>query len=258
MLYFFILAHQSDFDVVWPRGTISKTILAPWSERLKELGASIWTSTRLIDVVVKEDHVTQIVTKNNLGLEQNHDVDAVVFAVGISGMQSVLRTSTTLGARPEFRNTNNLSSIDVMAVRIYFDRKIQIEFASNACFGFQETTGWTYFNLNAIHDEFRDSNTTVIEANFYHSNQMMPMADEDVLEDVMKMLRVAEPSAFKRVVVEDFVVVRVPRGVTRKLLDLIDMRLDGLIISYTALTASHFLSSSLFSQTFYRALTSTS
>ncbi len=153
--------------------------------------------------------------KNAAGLEEAIDADAVVFSVGISGLQRIVSLSKQLAKRSEFRNTLNLASIDVMAVRIYFDRKINVEFASNACFGFHETTGWTYFDLNSLHDEYRDAPKTVIEADFYHSNQMMPMHDRDVVDAVLKMLKVAE-KAFAAAEVDDYVVVRVPRGVTRK------------------------------------------
>eukprot|EP00737_Agarophyton_chilense_P001975 gb/GEZJ01002233.1/.p1 GENE.gb/GEZJ01002233.1/~~gb/GEZJ01002233.1/.p1 ORF type:complete len:557 (+),score=70.08 gb/GEZJ01002233.1/:5748-7418(+) len=212
MLYFFILAHQADFDVVWPRGTVGTKIFAPLVDRIRFHGGNIRTSTRLKDVVIDNNKITKIVTTKD-GSESVLAVDAVVFAVGISGLQGILRNSKTLASRKDFRNTNNLSSIDVMAVRLYFNRKIRIEFDSNACFGFDETTGWTYFNLNAIHDEFKDAEKTVIEADFYHSNQLMPMEDTEIVEEVRRRLCVAERT-FKGAEVEDYVVVRVPRGVT--------------------------------------------
>lgn len=215
MLYFFILAHQSDFDVVWPRGTVGSMIFHPLVQRIREQGGEIRTSTRLKNVHVEDDRVVQLLTTGSDGLEETISVDAVVFSVGISGLQGIVRNSKTLAAREEFRNTSNLGSIDVMAVRLYFDRKIRVEFASNACFGFDSSTGWTYFHLNAIHDEFKDWETTVIEADFYHSNQLMSMDDRDIVEEVRGRLCTAEGS-FKGAKVEDFVVVRVPRGVTRK------------------------------------------
>lgn len=214
MLYFFILAHQADFDVVWPRGTVGSLIFAPLVERIKSLGGEVRTSTRLKDVVSQGDKISGIITTSPDGSETTEEVDAVIFSVGISGLQGILRSSKTLSSRREFRNTNNLSSIDVMAVRLYFDRKIRVEFDSNACFGFDPSTGWTYFNLNAIQDEFRDAEKTVIEADFYHSNQFMPMDDADIVEEVRKRLCVAE-GTFKGAEVDDYVVVRVPRGVTR-------------------------------------------
>lgn len=215
MLYFFILAHQADFDVVWPRGTVGRLIFDPWVTKMEQNGVTIRTSTRLSDVVESDNEINQIVLQTRSGEEETLDVDAVIFAVGISGLQRIVSTAPTLAARSEFRNTMNLSSIDVMAVRIYFDRKIYIEFPSNACFGFHETTGWTYFDLSKIQDEHKGATNTVIEADFYHANQMMPMADKDVVDKVFKMLCTAE-SSFQGAEVDDFVVVRVPRGVTRK------------------------------------------
>lgn len=219
MLYYFILAHQGDFDVVWPRGTVGNLIFAPLVDRIQQQGGVVRTGTRLVDVKVDDnDKVTHIVTSptnNTAGAESTQEVDAVVFSVGISGLQAIVRNCNALSARREFANVSNLGAVDVMAVRLYFDRKVRIEFDSNACFGFDDSTGWTYFNLNAMHDEFQPADKTVIEADFYHSNQLMPMADELVVEEVVRRLCVAE-GTFKGAVVEDYVVVRVPRGVTRK------------------------------------------
>lgn len=219
MLYFFILAHQADFDVVWPRGTVGKLIFGPLVEQIERNGGVVRTGTRLVDMKLHGRSVSQIVTSDKNGVKVTEEFDAVVFAVGISGMQGILRGCQTLACRPDFRNVANLAAIDVMAVRLYFDRKIRIEFDSNACFGFDDTTGWTYFNLNAIHDEFRDAEKTVIEADFYHSNQFMPMSDELIVEELLGRLCIAE-GTFKGATIEDFVVVRVPRGVTRTFLDL--------------------------------------
>lgn len=44
--------------------------------------------------------------------------------------------------------------------------QISIPKPSNACFGFDSTTGWTFFDLNELHDEYRDEPGTVVEADF--------------------------------------------------------------------------------------------
>lgn len=218
MLYYFILAHQADFDVVWPRGTVSKVIFSPLVDRICGNGAEVRTSTRLIDVVADHTGVSKIVTKSSdpsgPGDAVTDEVDALIFAVGISGLQGIVRGSPTLSSKKEFANVANLTSIDVMAVRLYFDRKIRIEFDSNACFGFDESTGWTYFNLNAIHDEFKDADKTVVEADFYHSNQFMPMTDKLIIDEVYRRLCIAE-GTFRDANIEDFAVIRMPRAVTR-------------------------------------------
>ena len=37
---------------------------------------------------------------------------------------------------------------------------------SNACFGFDTTTGWTFFDLNTLHDEYKNETGSVVEADF--------------------------------------------------------------------------------------------
>jgi uncharacterized protein with NAD-binding domain and iron-sulfur cluster len=221
MLSFFILHSTPAFDVVWPRGTVSSLIFSPWVKRLESLGVTIKTSSRVSDLVSSENDEDVIggvmySAGSPDGPVESMDTDAVIFAVGISGMQNIVRSSKTLASRAQFRNTMNLSAIDVVAVRLYFDRLIKIEFASNACFGFPEHesgTGWTYFDLNEIHDEFRDANKTVIEADFYHANQYLAAPDDEIIAEVLGMLRKAEAS-FIGATVEDYSVVRIPRGVT--------------------------------------------
>jgi len=36
------------------------------------------------------------------------------------------------------------------------------------------------FDLQALHDEYRNEPGTVIEADFYHANQFLPLSDEIV------------------------------------------------------------------------------
>lgn len=48
MLYFFILAHQADFDVKWCRGTTGEMIFKPWVERIEENGAKVLVERRVL------------------------------------------------------------------------------------------------------------------------------------------------------------------------------------------------------------------
>lgn len=43
--------------------------------------------------------------------------------------------------------------------------QVKIPNASNACSGFDEF-GWTFFDLNIIHDEHKDDPVTVLQADF--------------------------------------------------------------------------------------------
>ncbi|MFM7795005.1 MAG: FAD-dependent oxidoreductase, partial [Microcystis panniformis] len=122
MLYYFILAHQADFDVVWCRGTVGKKIFKPWCEHITSLGGKLLTNKRVSDLRVDDSgKVTGVICDS-----ETFEADAVIFAVGISGMQKIVANSAALQKRREFRNLMNLGAIDVLAVRLWCDRKINI------------------------------------------------------------------------------------------------------------------------------------
>ncbi|MBD1895049.1 FAD-dependent oxidoreductase [Coleofasciculus sp. FACHB-129] len=209
MLYYFILAHQPDFDVVWCRGTVGEMIFRPWVERIEQAGGKLLANRRVSDVIVDSNNQATAVVCG----DEVFEADAIIFAVGISGMKKIISGSPSLQNRKEFRDIHNLGAVDVLATRLWFNRKINIPRPSNACFGFNATTGWTFFDLNAIHDEYRDEPGTVIEADFYHANQFLPLNDEEIVSLVQQDLATCIP-AFRDAKVIDSSVIRLPRAVT--------------------------------------------
>lgn len=145
--------------------------------------------------------------------EQVFDADAVVLAVGITGMKKIVAGCPTLRQRREFRNLQNLGAIDVLATRLWFDRKLTMTHPSNACFGFHPTTGWTFFDLNTLHDEYRDEPGSVIEVDYYHANQWLHLDDEEVLPIVQANLAGCIPEAGAARLI-DASVVRLPQAVS--------------------------------------------
>ncbi|NEP07153.1 MAG: NAD(P)-binding protein [Okeania sp. SIO2G4] len=209
MLYYFILAHQPDFDVVWCRGTVGEMIFKPWVENIENLGGKVLTKQRVTDLIVDDNgKATKVVCE-----DQIFEADAVIFAVGISGMKKILAGSEALQSRQEFRNINNLGGVDVLGTRLWFDRKISIPRASNACFGFDTTTGWTFFDLNALHDEFRHEPGTVVEVDFYHANQFLPLSDGEIIKMVQTYLATCIPEFIEAEIIDQSVV-RVREAVT--------------------------------------------
>ncbi len=209
MLYYFILAHQPDFDVRWCRGTVGEMIFRPWVEQIEKASGRILANHRVTDVRVGADNEIDAVICD----DQVFEADAVIFSVGITGMKKIVAQSAVLRSRPEFRNLSNLNGIDVLAARLWFDRKIDIPLPSNACFGFHETTGWTFFNLNALHDEYEDEPGTVVEVNYYHANQLLNLSDEQVIPLVQKDLAGCIPD-FGSAKVTDHSVIRIRQGVS--------------------------------------------
>jgi len=215
MLYYFILAHQPDFDVVWCRGTVGEQIFQPWVMQIEQAGGRVLTQRRVTDVILKpqaEENAQPQVTGVVCG-DERFEADAVIFAVGVTGMQKIVSHSSVLRQFPEFCNVMNLSAIDVLATRFWFDQRVSVPLPSNACFGFDNTTGWTFFDLNALHDEWKHEPGSVIEADFYHANQLLPMDDEHILAKVHRDLATCVPE-FRNAKVIDSSVVRLPKAVT--------------------------------------------
>ncbi len=215
MLYYFILAHQPDFDVVWCRGTVGDMIFRPWVQQIEQAGGRVLTQRRVTDLLVDavpngnaKPRVTGVVCGGEV-----FEADAVIFAVGVTGMQKIVSNSSVLRQFPEFCNLMNLGAIDVLATRLWFDRKVKVPLPSNACFGFDATTGWTFFDLNTLHDEWQDEPGSVIEADFYHANQLLPMDDQEMIAKVHRDLTTCVPQ-FRDAKVIDSSVVRLPKAVT--------------------------------------------
>jgi uncharacterized protein with NAD-binding domain and iron-sulfur cluster len=209
MLYYFILAHQPDFDVVWCRGTVGERIFQPWVERIEQLGGRVLTNRRVVDFELNAQGEVSAV----LCPQERFEADAVISAISISGLKKIVQGGSVLQRYPEFCNLNNLNSIDVLATRLWFDRQVRVPLPSNACFGFDATTGWTFFDLNSLHDDYGEEPGSVIEADFYHANQLLPMSDDQVIRKVQADLATCL-SDFHSAKVIDASVVRVPQGVT--------------------------------------------
>ena len=67
-----------------------------------------------------------------------------------AGMKKLMSGCRALADRPEFRAINNLRSIDAIAVRVWFDRKLSTRFPANVLAGFENSAGGTFFNLNEL------------------------------------------------------------------------------------------------------------
>ncbi|MDJ0842832.1 hydroxysqualene dehydroxylase [Crocosphaera sp.] len=209
MLYYFILAHQANFDVVWCRGTVGEMIFKPWVDKIESLGGKILTNKRVTDIIVNN----QGVAKGVICDQEIFAADAVILGVSISGIKKIVSGSEVLNQYPEFSNLSNLGGIDVLATRLWFEQKVDIPLPSNACFGFDKTTGWTFFDLNNLHDEYKELSGSVIEADFYHANQLLTMNDEQIVKKVHQDLTTCVPG-FANANIVDSRVIKVRQGVT--------------------------------------------
>ncbi|EIE25692.1 FAD/NAD(P)-binding domain-containing protein [Coccomyxa subellipsoidea C-169] len=195
--YFYTLAHQNDFDVCWAKGSVSELIFDPLVRRIEAAGGNI-VGGRLVSGLQLDEltgDVSAVLSRDRAGDETVHPADGVVFAIGISGMQKLVAGCPELGRRAEFARIANLRSIDCIATRIWFDRRIATQFPANVLSGFEECTGGTWFNLNDLQDEYKGASGAVIAADFYHSNALMPLSDEAIVARIIDSAVLRFPKA---------------------------------------------------------------
>ncbi|OWM80442.1 hypothetical protein CDL15_Pgr019722 [Punica granatum] len=112
----------------------------------------------------------------------------------------------------EFLKVLNLAGVDVLSVELELDKKINIANASNACAGFDDCFGWTFFDLNALHDEHKDDHAQVIETDF-----LLPLVDELLVGKITSYLS-KFIAGLENATVVDRKIRRFPRSLTHFLL----------------------------------------
>ncbi|XP_072957003.1 uncharacterized protein [Typha angustifolia] len=186
MLYYYILSHQQNFDVIWCRGAVEDKIFSPWIKSLEQKGLNFHKNSVPTDFTINED--TGCISGIVCG-QEIYEADTFIIAVGVSALQSIIMCSPQLQSRQEFLNVLNLGTIDVVSVKLWFDRKVKVPTAANVCSGgFDDSNGWTFFDLTAIYDEYTDEPVTVLEAEFYNASHLLPLKDEQVVAKVMSCL----------------------------------------------------------------------
>ncbi|XP_021853364.1 uncharacterized protein [Spinacia oleracea] len=185
VLYYYVVAHQKNFDLLLCRGSVKERIFEPWRKLLKSKGCEFRRGRGVTDFIFSEETgcVSEVVCGND-----RIKADAVILAVGISSIQEIIQRSSALCTREEFLNVLNLACTDTLSVKLRLDRKINIPNACNACSGFDALSGWTFYNLNAIYQEYENDETTILQADFYHANAFLPLTDEQISAKAMSYL----------------------------------------------------------------------
>eukprot|EP00798_Chlamydomonas_sp_ICE-L_P017416 gene17416-23716_t len=173
VLYFFAFAHQNDFDVCWPRGTMAETIFTPMVEGITRAGGSV-VGDRLVTGLVSDPVSGEVVevqaVDRKTGEKFSYPADAVVFAIGITGFQKLLQASPVLSSAPDLCSIMNLKAVDVMATRLWFDKKVQTRYPANVLAGFEPQAGTTFFDVSQLQDEYRTDSGTVISLKYNSSD----------------------------------------------------------------------------------------
>lgn len=123
---------------------------------------------------------------NGSGDLELYDADVVIFAVGVQAMKRIVASSSILAQLDDFAAVTNVATVDVLAIRLWLDRLVDLPTASNVLAGFEATTGGTLFLLNALQDEFETENGSVIEVDLYHASQLLQLSDDAIVSRVIQ------------------------------------------------------------------------
>ena len=229
LLYYYALAHQDSFDVRWIKTkSIAEVLIAPLCAQLQDTyGLEVigGTFVKAVDVDEASKRATAVRWVNKKGEEGViEDVDAVVMALGAKGMKSVVSNSPVLArVAPEFSAAASLGAIDVVAVRLWLDRFVQVEHPANVFSRFEELrgAGGTFFMLDQLQKDSEvelwggeEPKGSVIASDFYNGTAIACMSDEDIVKLLTEKLLPKAVSGFDGVRAVDFEVRRYPGAVS--------------------------------------------
>ena len=189
------------------RGNIGDLIFAPWCDKLRERGVTLQFDTRIEGVEVENDAV-----KGVKAAGETIPCDDIVFAVGMRALKGLAK-SPALASRDEFRKFGNLRGTDVLATRLFFDRDVETPYSANACWGFDDKVGQTWFDLKKLHAPRLDGEPgAVVEVDYYHAGSLLGLSDGEIEAKARRDLETMVP-AFKNAELVDAAVVRLPEAV---------------------------------------------
>ena len=230
LLYYYALAHQDSFDVRWIRSkSIAEQLIAPLSERLREshslavLGGTLATKLNVSSdgQTIRSLETRHVMTGSSAVLD---DVDAVVLAVGAKGMGALMAQSPDCGAlAPELVQAGTLGSIDVVSVRLWLDRTVEVADPANVFSRFSALrgSGATFFMLDQLQSDTQQElwggqtpQGSVVASDFYNATAIAELSDQEIVDCLMgDLLPMAQP-AFGDARVVDQEVRRYPGSVS--------------------------------------------
>mmetsp|Transcript_5387 Transcript_5387/g.13535 ORF Transcript_5387/g.13535 Transcript_5387/m.13535 type:complete len:632 (+) Transcript_5387:158-2053(+) len=240
MAYFFVLKSQNSFDVRWCKGNIGEKIFRPWVEHMENKGGNqsrqsveFLTSTRVVGFEKCAESgrkISKVLCETSNGSVGDGkesstqsvvlDSDEVVFAVGGAALGDFVRYCPVLAEHAEFRRFPNLRGTGVLATRLYLDTFVDTPYSANACWGFDEGVGMTFFDITKLHglstsedNESERPSGSVIEVDYYHAASLLVMDDKSIVEKAKADLDTMLGRDCKGANVLDAAVVKLPRAV---------------------------------------------
>jgi uncharacterized protein with NAD-binding domain and iron-sulfur cluster len=219
LLYYYALAHQDSFDVRWIKSkSIAEHLFAPLSRRLisrhhlQVLGGTLVTRVTMSPDTRRISSV-ELKTVATNAVERIEEVDAVVLAVGATGLKSLMAQSPELcAAAPELVSAASLGSIDVVSARVWLDRYVPIAYPANVFSRFDSLkgSGATFFMLDQLHRDAQQAlwgdeppQGSVVASDFYNASAIAALSDQEIIDRLTReLLPIAHPTFTKARVVD--------------------------------------------------------
>lgn len=231
LLYFYALAHQTSFDVRWlKKGTVSETLMCPVINHLVEQhGLTVKGGSFVEGLEVADGEVTGLRYRSrsagsgSMQTVQMEDLDAVVLALGAGGLRAVLRGSPEVAkVCPNLTSAGSLQGIDVMSVRIWFDRKVATQAPANvfAKFSALRGAGGTFFMLDQLQADQQalwgedEPQGSVVACDFYNAGALLALPDEEIIRLLADELLPSAVPEFRSAKAVDSHAMRFPGGVS--------------------------------------------
>ena len=78
----------------------------------------------------------------------------------------------------------------MLATRLFLDGPVETPYSANACWGFDDKVGMTWFDLTKMHD----LSEMVVEVDFYHSGSLMGLDDDAIVDRAKSYLDTMVPA----------------------------------------------------------------
>ena len=122
----YALAHQSDFDVRWPRRPPSQ-LFDRWRSRLEAKGALVRGGAPVAEIMANDTGSGKgVVSGVRLVSGEVLPASSVVLAVGPSALPKIVAASPALQKSPQLTASAGLPTVDVCAVRLWPSEQVQI------------------------------------------------------------------------------------------------------------------------------------
>ncbi|XP_062186210.1 uncharacterized protein LOC133889757 isoform X2 [Phragmites australis] len=185
MLYYYMLSHQENSDFLLCRGEVEEKIFSPWLKSLELKGLKFIANKVPTSLTINKD--SECISAIVCG-EDVYEADAFVSAIGLSPLQSIVKNSPFLRSHREFTNLLHLSTIDMISIKLWFDKKITIPKVANVCSGFDDSSSWTFFDLTSTYDDYYEEPITVVGAEFHNASHLLPVNDEHIVSEASARL----------------------------------------------------------------------